>query len=293
MCDATASVRWQSRPNHGEITGAHRLIELSVIIAGVLLVCLLALTFYAAIEYQKQLRKAKKEYEKARGFVEDIVLSFNRQLKNEAARLEGVTYKLEETAVKTDAGLKELERVQNKVQPLEGKVEQLNTQLGDITSAVSNLSEANMKTIEELSNLDVGSVATTVREILASQETLKADVSALQEQIRRRIAADVETGNESTAPQTSMPVLPLRRDKAMAALTDTEVAVLEFLSAEGSKTAPEIKQRVLLSREHTSRLMKKLYEEGYLERETGKLPFKYRVKEEMARLLKKTEPPAV
>jgi hypothetical protein len=39
--------------------------------------------------------------------------------------------------------------------------------------------------------------------------------------------------------------------------------------------------------------MKKLYEEGYLERETGKLPFKYRVKEEMARLLKKTEPPAV
>jgi DNA-binding MarR family transcriptional regulator len=89
----------------------------------------------------------------------------------------------------------------------------------------------------------------------------------------------------------SIPVMPIKRDKAMASLTETEVAVLEFLSIEGSKTAPEIKERVGLSREHTARLMKKLYEEGYLERETGKLPFKYSVKKEMEKLLRKTEPP--
>jgi hypothetical protein len=35
--------------------------------------------------------------------------------------------------------------------------------------------------------------------------------------------------------------------------------------------------------------MKKLYEEGYLERDTGKIPFKYSVKKEMEKLLKKTE----
>jgi DNA-binding Lrp family transcriptional regulator len=58
---------------------------------------------------------------------------------------------------------------------------------------------------------------------------------------------------------------------------------------EGAKTAPEIKDRVHLSREHTARLMKKLYEEGYVERETGKIPFKYNIKKEMAKLLKKTE----
>jgi hypothetical protein len=34
--------------------------------------------------------------------------------------------------------------------------------------------------------------------------------------------------------------------------------------------------------------MKRLYEDGYLERETGKLPFKYSVKIEMEKLLKKT-----
>ena len=88
------------------------------------------------------------------------------------------------------------------------------------------------------------------------------------------------------------PVIPIKRDKAMAALTDTEIAVLEMLSTEGSKTAPEIKERVQLSREHTARLMKKLYEEGYLERETGKIPFKYNVKKEMEKFLKKPESPA-
>jgi DNA-binding MarR family transcriptional regulator len=77
----------------------------------------------------------------------------------------------------------------------------------------------------------------------------------------------------------------------MAALTDTEVAVLEMLSAEGAKTAPEIKERVQLSREHTARLMKKLYEKGYLERETGKIPFRYSVKKEMEKFLKKPESP--
>ena len=75
----------------------------------------------------------------------------------------------------------------------------------------------------------------------------------------------------------------------MSALTETEVVVLEMLSAEGPKTAPEIKDRVRLSREHTARLMKKLYEKGYLERATGKIPFKYSIKEEMKKFLNKAE----
>jgi hypothetical protein len=33
--------------------------------------------------------------------------------------------------------------------------------------------------------------------------------------------------------------------------------------------------------------MKKLYEKGYLERETGKIPFSYRIKEEMKKFLNK------
>jgi predicted HTH transcriptional regulator len=109
---------------------------------------------------------------------------------------------------------------------------------------------------------------------------LKTQIATLEEQIQKL----------TTLPEVKPePVIPIRRDKAMGALTDTEIAVLEYLSTEGAKTAPEIKQKVQLSREHTARLMKKLYEEGYLERETGKIPFKYSVKKEMENLLKKQE----
>jgi DNA-binding MarR family transcriptional regulator len=72
-------------------------------------------------------------------------------------------------------------------------------------------------------------------------------------------------------------------------LTETEIAALEFLASEGSKTAPEIKWKIRLSREHTARLMKKLYESGYLERDTNKIPFKYSIKKEMQDLLRKKE----
>lgn len=263
-----------------------------LIIAGTFLAALIAITVYSAAEYRKRLQNAQKEYEKARDLVEAVVMSFNRELKNEAEQLQAIAYKLEQTTVKADNSLRELDTFQNRVQPLETKVDQLNSQVGTVTAAVSNLSEANLKTLEELSTLDFSAINIRVQEIGTSQETLKTEVAALSEKVQN-LPVTSEPGTEPPATSSTpmpVPVLPIRRDKAMAALTETEVAVLEFLSAEGPKTAPEIKEKVSLSREHTARLMKKLYEEGYLERDTGKLPFRYSVKEEMARLLKKTEP---
>jgi DNA-binding MarR family transcriptional regulator len=119
-----------------------------------------------------------------------------------------------------------------------------------------------------------------VRDATASQEVLNAKVSAIEEQTRQFSIAS-EARIEA--------VIPIKREKVLAPLTQTELSVLEMLSSEGSKTAPEIKERVKLSREHTARLMKKLYESGYLERETSKIPFRYRVKKEMEKLLKKVE----
>ena len=74
----------------------------------------------------------------------------------------------------------------------------------------------------------------------------------------------------------------------MAPLNETELAVLELLSTRGKGSTPEIKENIGLSREHTARLLKKLYEEGYLERSSGKVPFTYQLKDEMRKILKKT-----
>jgi len=227
----------------------------------VLLGILLGTTVVAAAEYYRQLRRAQREYEKARGAVEDIVLSFNRQLNNEAGKLEALGYKVEAEASRTDGATRKAEGLDGMMRALESKV-----------AADS----------EDKKNISAR---------LVELEKRTSDFAASQEKITSKIATLEEQANQlKVAPETHFEgVIPLKRDKAMAQLTDTEVAVLELLVSEGAKTAPEIKERVKLSREHTARLMKKLYEEGYLERETGKIPFKYSVKKEMESLLKKTE----
>ena len=237
------------------------------------LVCvLLAASTVAAIEYYRELRKAQKEYEKARDTVEEIVFSFNRELRREAETIESMAFKIDGTTIKADAGLRKIESLEKRVAPLES---QLSVQLNTFNA----VSESNAQTIEKITTVD-----TKIREIESSQGSIKTKITGLEEQMQKL----------STTPEMKteliMPGIPIKRDKAMAALTDTEITVLEFLSAEGPKTAPEIKEKVKLSREHTARLMKKLYEEGYLERETGKLPFKYSVKKEMEKFLRKPEP---
>ena len=227
----------------------------------VLIGVLLAATIGASVEYYRQIRKAQKEYEKAKEAVEDIVLSFNRELKREADKLEIMAYRVEGSTSKADAGLKRVGSIEKKVAPFESQIKAIAENSADMLARVTDVDEK-------------------MRDVEASHETLKAKISGLEEQVQKFF---------SVPEGRSEPVIPIKRDKAMAALTDTEVVVLEVLSMEGSKTAPEIKDRVHLSREHTARLMKKLYEEGYVERETGKIPFKYSIKKEMAKLLKKAE----
>jgi hypothetical protein len=232
-------------------------IEFLLILVGVLL----AATVGAALEYYRQVRKAQREYEKAKEAVEDIVLSFNRELKREADKLEITAFKVEGNASKADTGLKRVDAIEKKIAPLEGQV--------------NAISENNAGILARLTDVDL-----KMRDVGATHETLKTKITALDEQVQKFLTGPEVRGEA---------VIPIKRDKALAALTDTELAVLEMLSTEGSKTAPEVKDRVQLSREHTARLMKKLYEEGYLERETGKIPFKYSVKKEMEKILKKTE----
>jgi DNA-binding MarR family transcriptional regulator len=64
-------------------------------------------------------------------------------------------------------------------------------------------------------------------------------------------------------------------------LTATERLTLEILRDEGSKGAPELGKRLNKSREHTSRLMKKLYMEGFVKRESNHTPFRYKLNDEV------------
>jgi hypothetical protein len=226
-----------------------------------------------SIEYYRQIRKAQKEYEKAKDFVEDIVLSFNRELKRETDKLEVVSFKLEGNTAKANTSLKKVDAVEKRLIPFEEQVGAINQ---IVSQTLQQNSQTNTNILSGLTDLE-----SKIKDIEATQETLKTKISGIEEQFQKISVATPEIRSD--------PVIIIKRDKAMAALTDTEIFVLEMLSKEGAKTAPEIRERVQLSREHTARLMKKLYEEGYLEREAGKIPFKYSIKKEMDNLMQKAE----
>ncbi len=227
-----------------------------------LMTVLVVVTISSAVLYYKQIRKIQAEYEKARSVIEDVVLSFNRELRKEADRTELVAYKVEGNAAKAD-------NIGKRIDTLEKTIESVKTQAGPSSEK------------EQALSLEVSKINSRISGLEALQEIVKTKVSGIEEEMQKVVSIP-EIRNE--------PAIQIRRDKALAALTGTEIAVLEMLVTEGSKTAPEIKERVNLSREHTARLMKKLYEEGYLERETGKIPFRYSAKKEMEKVLKKPEP---
>jgi predicted transcriptional regulator len=217
----------------------------------------LAIIIIASTEYYKQIKKAQKEYEKSKHIIEDIVLSFNRELKREANRLELTAYKADGSLAKSENSIKRINSLEKIILPMKDH-------LNNFTEQKSNVSAKTSIIDNRIQNID------------ESTQKLKKRIEKLEDKLIK--LTEIPEIKRKT-------VIPIRREKAMAALTETEIIVLELLSKEGGKTAPEIKKRINLSREHTARLMKKLYEKGYLERETGKIPFIYNIKEEMENIL--------
>ncbi|MEM3577740.1 MAG: MarR family transcriptional regulator [Candidatus Bathyarchaeia archaeon] len=224
-------------------------------------IILAALTVAVCYAYYRQLQKVRKEYESAKAVVGDIVFSFNRQLKQEAERVSLIAYKVDAAASKGDSAKKAAEDACKKIESLEARV-------GSLVSE------------KEVTTRKVDEIAKALQESMTMQRDLAARLSMVEERVKH--PAVISDAKIEAA-------IPIKREKALAPLTETEVSVLDMLASEGPKTAPEIKERIKLSREHTARLMKKLYEEGYLDRDTSRIPFKYSVKEEMRKLLKRTE----
>jgi DNA repair exonuclease SbcCD ATPase subunit len=302
----------ESRDNHGYITiksqGENITVDLTVVIFGVLL----AVTAVAGYEYYRQIRKVTQayqqtqqeiekthqqyeqsvqEYGKAKDFLEDIVLSFNRELKRQSDKFDSMVSRVESSYATAEASYARAERLERTIEPIETQLIAINqtqqTLTHDITTNLSENIQNNTNLKTELSS-EMATLQAKLQEALSAQQAMQQKIAAFEEQVQKLSIAP--PAQQEARGEVVLPPVPIKRDKALAALTETEIVVLEMLSKEGPKTAPEIKERVGLSREHTARLMKKIYEEGYVEREAGKIPFRYTIKKEMEALLQKTEP---
>jgi DNA-binding MarR family transcriptional regulator len=113
------------------------------------------------------------------------------------------------------------------------------------------------------------------KKLVLALEELKTKVSTLQQ--RKPEAASLPK-RENLGPTVT-------DGDVLAAITPTEREVLEILRLEGPKAAPDLGKRLNKSREHTSRLMKKLYMEGYVDREANHAPFRYKLNESLRSML--------
>lgn len=205
--------------------------------------------------YCKRFGKDKRD-KKTEDALRDIILSFSRELKREAERLKLITYEVKEASLKSNEALTKVSGIEKEL-----CIPELKTMLENWRKALMRLDE----------------IEGRIRDIIASQEVLATRVLNLEGKVQEA----------SAVPERK--VKAIIGGKVLAPLTRTELAILEVLATEGSKTAPEIRDKIKLSREHTARLMKRLYKEGYLERDSNKVPFKYSIKKELEDILKKAE----
>ncbi|MBS7619691.1 MarR family transcriptional regulator, partial [Candidatus Bathyarchaeota archaeon] len=75
--------------------------------------------------------------------------------------------------------------------------------------------------------------------------------------------------------------IPIQSSVVLDQLTDTEIEVLEIIDDKGEASVPEIRRRINKTREHTARLLKKLYDKGFIDRSTNTMPYKYHIRKEI------------
>jgi len=221
---------------------------------------LLFITVLALFLYYRRIRTLRQEYERARGVVEDIVIGVDSQFRRQKDRVLFVAQKVETASL-------ENKKVVKKIEEYEGQLTGLTKVMGDVPR------------IEE-------KFSGQLKEMKSEVEGIKE----AQDKVMQKLGEIEKIKQEAYVPEVKIEAaIPIRREKALEPLTETELMVLETIAKEGEKTAPEIREKIGLTREHTARLMKKLYKDGYLERDTHKMPYVYRLKEEMQKLLKRRE----
>jgi predicted transcriptional regulator len=127
-------------------------------------------------------------------------------------------------------------------------------------------------------------VKRVIEKVDGLQRNLKTVEQEVQE-MRARVNQLSVLGKRAVgAPEAPVGVVT---EVTLAKLSPTERGVLELLAG-GAKAAPEIGRLVTKSREHTARLMKSLFEQGFVEREANRQPYEYRLNDKVREVLART-----
>lgn len=200
-------------------------------------------------KYYNKILDAQKEYAVAKQLVSNIVLTFRKRVNEQNTKVDNILYDIEE--------------LQSSIEKRRKQEIYFQDNINDIIKSVTSVFTINKKLVDNfiVMNTKIDKLKTTDKILYDTLELFKKEQKELLQK----------------------PILKLPSDqrKSFVKLTRTEIQIIQILLSEGAKTAPKIMDEINKTREHTSRLMKKLWQEGYIERDTNSIPFIYRPTKEL------------
>lgn len=115
-------------------------------------------------------------------------------------------------------------------------------------------------------------------------ETLEYTGNAI-DSLKTEIQRISKSRGTLTPPKDVDAPIPLQQDAILEQLTPTEFEVLSIVEELEEGSVPEIRERIKKTREHTARLLKKLYERGFVDRNTSSMPYRYNIRKEIKELI--------
>lgn len=200
-------------------------------------------------KYYNKILDAQKEYAVAKQLVSNIVLTFRKRVNEQNTKVDNILYDIEE--------------LQSSIEKRRKQEIYFQDNINDIIKSMTSVFTINKKLVDNfiVMNTKIDKLKTTDKILYDTLELFKKEQKELLQK----------------------PILKLPSDqrKSFVKLTRTEIQIIQILLSEGAKTAPKIMDEINKTREHTSRLMKKLWQEGYIERDTNSIPFIYRPTKEL------------
>lgn len=201
-------------------------------------------------------------------FVVTIVASYiyYKRIKMAQAEYEGSK---ESVSNITSGFTRQVKRIEADLRKMEGDAAQARYIATEALKVGRGSNEATLQGLEKVKEL-----GGRVEGIESNMEKVRAELQKLAAQPRvAPITAQVD------AP------IPVQGEDVFHKLTDTELEVLQMIMDLDEGSVPDIRDKINKTREHTARLLKKLYDSGFIDRNTSGMPYRYAVRKEIRDLL--------
>ena len=173
---------------------------------------------------------------------------------------------------------RQVKKMESEINRIERETLQAKYMANQAISAGQGSGDATLVGLEKVKELN-----NRVEAIETNIESMRNDLKKLASQ--PRVLPQVQ-------PVTA--AIPVEGGNILQQITETEMEVLKMIVDLGEGTVPEIKDVIGKTREHTARLLKKLYEKGYIDRNTSGMPYRYSIRKEIRELiLDQNEEPAI